>query len=82
MTVGIVSFGNAAVDNVRDKLNEQGSGHLIGNLGRREKRDEFFARQAARNTEVGRFLARAPDGPDLERLAALDKRLRGLQGAV
>ena len=81
MTVGIVSFGNAAVDNVRDKLDEQGFGHLIGNLGRREKRDEFFARQAARNIEVGRFLARAPDEPDLERLADLDKRLRGLQGA-
>ena len=81
MTVGIVSFGNAAVDNVRDKLDEQGFGHLIGNLGRREKRDEFFALQAARNTEVGRFLARAPDEPDLERLANLDKRLRGLQGA-
>jgi hypothetical protein len=81
MTVGIVSFGNAAVDNVRDKLDEQGFGHLVGNLGRREKRDEFFARQAARNTEVGRFLARAPDGPDLEHLADLDKRLRGLQGA-
>jgi hypothetical protein len=81
MTVGIVSFGNAAVDNVRDKLDEQGFGHLIGNLGRRKKRDEFFARQAARNTEVGRFLARAPDVPDLERLADLDKRVRGLQGA-
>jgi len=81
MTVGIVSFGNAAVDNVRDKLDEQGFGHLIGNLGRREKRDKFFAGQAARNAEVGRFLARAPDGPDLERLADLDKRLRGLQSA-
>lgn len=81
MTVGIVSFGNAAVDNIRDKLAEQGFGHLVGNLGRREKREEFFARQAARNAEVGRFLARAPDGPDRERLADLDKRLRGLQGA-
>jgi hypothetical protein len=81
MTVGIVSFGNAAVDNVRDKLDEQGFGHLIGNLGRREKRDEFFTRQAARNIEVGRFLARVPDRPDLDRLSDLDKRLRGLQGA-
>jgi hypothetical protein len=81
LTVGIVSFGNAAVDNVRDKLNEQGFGHLVGNLGRRAKRDEFFARQAARNAEVGQFLARAPDRPDLDRLADLDKRLRGLQGA-
>ena len=43
MTVGIVSFGNAAVDNVRDKLDKEGFGHVIGSLGRREKRDEFFA---------------------------------------
>jgi hypothetical protein len=81
MTVGIVSFGNAAVDNVRDKLVEQGFGHVIGNLGRRDKREEFFARQKARNAEVGQFLDRAPDSPDLERLADLDERLRGLQEA-
>lgn len=80
-TVGIVSFGNAAVDNVRDKLNERGFGHLIGNLGRKEKREEFFAGQAARNTEVAQFLARSPNRPDLKQLADLDKRLRGLQGA-
>ena len=81
MTVGIVSFGNAAVDNVRDKLGEQGFGHVIGNLGRKEKREEFFAGQAARNTQVARFVARAPDRPDLEQLADLDNRLRDLQSA-
>jgi hypothetical protein len=80
-TVGIVSFGNAAVDNVRDKLAEQGFGHMIGNLGRKEKRDEFFTRQMIRNAEVSQFLDRAPDRPDFERLVHLDKRLRGLQGA-
>ena len=80
-TVGIVSFGNAAVDNVRDKLDEQGFGHVIGNLGRKEKREEFFAGQAARNTQVAQFLASAPDRPDLEQLADVDKRLRGLQDA-
>ncbi len=48
MTVGIVSFGNAAVDNVRDKLDRLGFGHVIGNLGRKEKREEFFAAQARR----------------------------------
>lgn len=81
MTVGIVSFGNAAVDNVRDKLNKLGFGHVIGNLGRREKREEFFAAQAARNTQVAQFVVHAPDRPDLEQLADLDKRLRGLQNA-
>ncbi len=29
MTVGIVSFGNAAVDNVRDKLDELGFGYVV-----------------------------------------------------
>src|SRR6266849_3925397 len=81
MTVGIVSFGNAAVDNVRDKLDKRGFGHVIGNLGRKEKREEFFARQPIRNTQVAQFLDRAPDRPDLEHLADLDRRLRGLQSA-
>jgi hypothetical protein len=76
MTVGIVSFSNAAVDNVRDKLDELGFGHMIGNLGRKEKRKEFFAQQAVRNTQVAQLLARAPDRPDLEQLADLDRRLR------
>lgn len=81
MTVGIVSFSNAAVDNVRDKLDELGFGHVIGNLGRKEKRDEFFAGQAARNIQVAQLLVRAPDRPDLEHLADLDRRLRRLQSA-
>jgi hypothetical protein len=33
-TVGVVSFNNAAVENVRDKLDELGCGHVIANLGR------------------------------------------------
>jgi AAA domain/Protein of unknown function (DUF2726) len=81
MTVGIVSSGNAAVDNVRDKLDEQGFGYVIGNLGRKEKREEFFAGQAARNAQVAHLLVRAPDRPDLGHLADLDRRLRGLQSA-
>jgi hypothetical protein len=81
MTVGIVSFSNAAVDNVRDKLDELGFGHLIGNLGRREKREEFFAGQTVRNAQVAQLLASVPDRPDLERLAGLDGRLRRLQSA-
>ena len=68
MTVGIVSFGNAAVDNVRDKLDKLGFGHLIGNLGRREKREEFFAGQAARNTR-GRAVPGPRAGPARPRAA-------------
>src|SRR6202035_5832758 len=45
----------------------------------KEKREEFFAGQAIRNSQVAQFLAGAPDRPDLEQLANLDRRLRGLQ---
>ncbi len=78
-TVGIVSFGNAAVDNVRDKLDELGFGHILGNLGRKEKREEFFAQQAARNAAVAQFVSGAPRPPDPKQLADLDRRLRELQ---
>ncbi|HWC79008.1 MAG TPA: AAA domain-containing protein [Pseudonocardiaceae bacterium] len=78
-TVGIVSFGNAAVDNVRDKLDELGFGHLLGNLGRKQKREEFFAEQTIRNATVTRFVASGPQPPDLDQLTELDRRLRGLQ---
>jgi hypothetical protein len=81
MTVGIVSFGNAAVDNVRDKLDELGFGHVIGNLGRKEKREEFFAGQRVRNAQVAQLLVRAPDRPDLKHLDDLDRRLGRLQSA-
>lgn len=80
-TVGIVSFGNAAVDNVRDKLDQLGFGHVIANLGRKQKRTEFFAGQEARNAQVTQFLTRTPDRPNLKQLATLDRRLRELQGA-
>jgi hypothetical protein len=78
-TVGVVSSGNAAVDNVRDKLDELGFGHVIANLGRWEKRAEFFAVQANRNGRVEQFVASAPHSPDPERLADVDRRLRRLQ---
>jgi AAA domain/Protein of unknown function (DUF2726) len=81
MSVGIVSFGNAAVDNVRDKLEELGFGHVIANLGRREKREEFFRGQQARDIHVRQFLTSVPDRPALEQLADVDRRLRGLQSA-
>lgn len=51
-TVGIVSFNNAAVENVRDKLAKEGLGHVVADLRRSEVRREFFARQLARNLEV------------------------------
>lgn len=80
-TVGVVSFTNAAVDNVRERLDELGFGHVIANLGRKEKREEFFAGQATRNNRVTTFSERAPEAPPPERMADLDSRLRRLQVA-
>lgn len=79
-TVGVVSFNNAAVENVRDKLVQEGVGYIVADLRRKEKMDEFFARQESRNADVDRFLSRPRhEAPPAEQVAALDKRLRGLQ---
>ncbi|KUM40485.1 AAA domain-containing protein [Arthrobacter sp. EpRS71] len=79
-TVGIVSFNNAAVENVRDKLVEEGVGYIVADLRRKEKMDEFFACQESRNSDVDRFLSSPRcEAPQADRVAALDRRLRGLQ---
>jgi AAA domain/Protein of unknown function (DUF2726) len=80
-TVGVVSFGNAAVDNVREKLDELGFGQVIANLGNWQKRAGFMAEQATRNAQVEEFAASAPHPPPPARLADLDQRLRRLQEA-
>ncbi len=81
-TVGVVSFNNAAVDNVREKLDELGFGHGLANLGRAEKKAQFFSGQAARNARVTAFTKGAPTtSPDVERLARLDRDLHRLQEA-
>lgn len=80
-TVGVVSSGNAAVDNVRDKLDGLGFGHVIANLGRREKREDFFAGQADRTGRLAQFVASAPPPPDPGHLADVDRRLRHSQDA-
>jgi hypothetical protein len=81
-TVGVVSFTNAAVDNVREKLDELGFGHVIASLGRTEKREEFFAGQATRNARVTSIVDGAPPAPPPpERMDELDRRLRRLQEA-
>ncbi|WP_460406600.1 DUF2726 domain-containing protein [Actinophytocola sediminis] len=64
---------------VRDKLDELGFGHVLGNLGRKQRRAEFFAGQENRGAAVARFVASAPPPPDPNQLAQLDRRLRGLQ---
>lgn len=79
-TVGVVSHSNSAVDNLRDKLDELGFGHVVANLGNKDKRATFFSRQDDRNQQVDAFAARTPEQqPDPDRLRALDQRLRELQ---
>ncbi|GAB2647846.1 AAA domain-containing protein [Saccharopolyspora gloriosae] len=78
-TVGIVSHTNSAVDNVREKLEELGFGHVLASLGKMEKRKAFFADQATRNAQVAAFAAETPPPPDPRRLADVDRRLRRLQ---
>ncbi|POH61135.1 AAA domain-containing protein [Arthrobacter glacialis] len=79
-TVGVVSFTNSAVDNVREKLAEEGIDYVVAGLGRKEKRAEFFAGQAARNAEVaGLFDGGAVPMPPDEQIADADQRLQLLQ---
>ena len=84
-TVGVVSSNNAAVDNVREKLDAAGFGDLVATLGREERRADFFGRQQARNLrltgllrQIDKELAEGQTDEDDEaaELAALDGRLR------
>jgi hypothetical protein len=77
--VGVVSYTNAAVDNVRDKLAELGFGYVIANLGRTERRRDFLAAQDSRNAQVEQVTARTPNPPLSERLAELYAELHSLQ---
>jgi hypothetical protein len=56
-TVGVVSFGNAAVDNVYDKLQKEGFGFIAAPLGSMAKHAQFFEGQDARNAALTAFLA-------------------------
>ncbi|WP_138416226.1 AAA domain-containing protein [Sinomonas gamaensis] len=44
VNVGVVSFNNAAVDNVLEKLTAQGFGHVVANLGNRDKKRRVLSR--------------------------------------
>ncbi|WP_041559913.1 AAA domain-containing protein [Nocardia farcinica] len=79
-TVAVVSSNNAAVDNVHAKLVKAGFGYVIANLGRRSKKERFFADQDVRNSEVDRLRmsAEAVPMPPAE-LVALDGRLLALR---
>ena len=44
-TVGVVAGANSAVDNVVDKLTEEGYGFLVASLGSKERIDDFHRRE-------------------------------------
>ncbi|MQY18529.1 AAA domain-containing protein [Nocardia macrotermitis] len=81
-TVGVVSFNNAAVDNVRDKLVDEGFGYAVANLGNQDKQQKFFAAQPTRNAEVRRLVeAAAIPMPSPKQVADLGRTLRRWQEA-
>lgn len=56
-TLGVVSFNNAAVDNVFNKLSAAGFGFVAAPLGNRERRENFLLGQRARNASLAAFTA-------------------------
>ena len=58
-TVGVVSFGNAAVENVKDKLDEAGYGFVAARVGNSECVTSFIAEQEARARGIDRWLSYA-----------------------
>ncbi|MGL5864510.1 MAG: AAA domain-containing protein [Dermatophilaceae bacterium] len=81
-TVGVVSYSNTAVDNVYEKLDDLGFGHVIARLGNSDRREEFFSdAQRERNERVTELVAAAPEPPAAAPMAGVCARLRGLQEA-
>lgn len=79
-TVGIASFTNAAVENVRDKLTEAGYGHVLADLGSKEKKAAFFASKHAANAQAHRKAGSSPvDSPDAGSVRELSERAYRLQ---
>jgi RecA/RadA recombinase len=79
-TVGIVSFNNAAVENVRDKLAREGFGHVVADLRKKDLRRDFFELQHATNVGVQRRAGGSPvPKPEAGRIPDLDVRLQHLQ---
>jgi hypothetical protein len=62
-SVGVVSLGNSAVDNVADKLTAEGFGHIVARLGNREMVQAFLGTRETREALVEEFLTTAPAEP-------------------
>ncbi|RAX21800.1 DUF2726 domain-containing protein [Actinomyces sp. Z3] len=78
-SVGVVSFNNAAVENVSEKLTRFGLGFVAADLGRKSKRDAFFARQGELCTQIAEYLSSPlPPRPVDGEISALDAYLNAL----
>lgn len=66
-TVGVVAGANSAVDNVVDKLTEEGYGFLVANLGKTKRVKEFHEREGVleqrREAWVRKASAASSDAP-------------------
>ena len=75
-SVGVVSFSNKAVENVGEKLEARGFGHIVAELGNNEKLQAFLGAQDARRARVDEFLHSAPtQTPSSSELADVSRRL-------
>jgi hypothetical protein len=78
-SVGVVSFSNKAVENVGEKLEARGFGHIVAELGNNEKLQAFLGTQHARGARVDEFLHSAPtQPPSSSELADVSRRLTGV----
>ena len=84
-TVGIVAGANSAVENVVDKLTEEGYDFLVATLGRHERVTAFCASQTNNDKNRAEWqqtaeqvLKESPEGITLETLRAEEERLVSL----
>lgn len=69
-TVAVLSNNNAAVENVYEKLEKHGLGHLVAKLGNQDKRKAFFA-------DLPAWPSSAPEpAPSLDEIQTLLTRLK------
>ncbi|WP_226346866.1 AAA domain-containing protein [Agilicoccus flavus] len=83
LNVAVVSSTNAAVDNVREKLDKVGIGYIAAALGNRDNRTAFLAGQVDRIAAVEAAMRRPPPGDPApaEAVARVTERLRRAQQA-
>lgn len=80
-SAAVVSLSNAAVENVGEKLQEYGFGHIVAELGNKKKQEAFLARQKAHHAAAAEFVQQVPAAPAPAHIAELGRRVRRLQAA-